>query len=675
MVPPGKSRDDLLLNLGLRLYEMGLSQSSDDWMIFIAADHLNASPLPVNGENPMFLIQVNLEAGDRAASISAYETASKYLDMARRLLMRFNKPWEVEYETTLRVYRATAEVELCQGHFSLGKEVGQQVLENATSLEDKLPTQVAICRAVGREERHMEAFNMSVRILRTLRSLPQRNGGMKINLVKDFLYVKRCFARQSDSEILNKPLMVDQKLQTIMELLSVAAYHAYYCGALVDFLAMILRMLRISLTEGFCTHSGVAMMGYCLFCNSMNDMDGAHRFFRLARDILTITEARELECLQIYVVSHFVLSWKVKHEEVIELYEEAHKVGMESGDFENGLLSLTSRYYHGFVAGHSLSVLRLQFSSLIDKIKVYKLESVQVITIEQMLPIPFLQGTAESPFDPKELATFGPVTNLTSKSYRLLYGYLSRLQLAVYFDEDELANYILQRLSKLPDFDIGFCTRSIRLCFSSLAYSTLYRKCRQRTFLRKARRCLKQLKGLCQVKGTNSWHRCMLMEAHLAAAKGKARATIKASYDHAISAAKRSGNEHDAALGAQLAATYFLSTTDDLSNGDIRSNKTLIREYLLQARELYLRWGAAGLVNRLERVHPEFLESAATLFDHGNSQPISVHSSLCPEADSGFAISHIPSMPTAINEKKYRVEVKDDMSVLTEQSAIWKGAH
>jgi len=168
MMPPGRERDDLQLSLGLKLYNMGMQGSSEDWILFSAADHLNATSLQIETDDPTFLIKLNLQVAERASSVAAYQYAIKYLAMARQSLLRMNNPWEEYYDIALRVHQATVEAELCLGHFDVGMAVGQTVISRATSLEDKLPTQIAICRAFGRREQHKKAYDMSVDILRLL---------------------------------------------------------------------------------------------------------------------------------------------------------------------------------------------------------------------------------------------------------------------------------------------------------------------------------------------------------------------------------------------------------------------------------------------------------------------------------------------------------------------------
>jgi hypothetical protein len=668
MIPPGRDRDDLRLRLGLKLYEMGMTDHGEDWILFSAADHLNATSLQVKNDDPAFLIKVNLEVADRASSVAAYQYAIKYLGMAKQSLQRMNNPWEDHYDITLRVYRATAEAELCLGHFDVGMAVGQHVISRARCLEDKMPTYVAICRAVGREERHKEAYEMSVDILQTMGAIPKRCVGLKLSLIKDFLYVKRYFARHCDTDILDLPILENKRLETVMELLSVASYHAYYCDAVLDFLTCISRMLVLSIKNGHSPCSGIAMMGYSLFCNALNDMRGAHRFSHLARDILTKTQARELECLQIFVVTHFVYAWKDPADEIIELYERAHKVGMESGDFENALLSQTSSYHHAFVAGRSLAALEMKYSSVIEKLNLYNIQSVRSIAGEQLLPIRYLRGTSKQPFDPMFLAKLGPKGKVddSSENFRLIYGYMGRLQLAVYLNDDDFALHNVRELSLLADTDTGFSMKSVRKCFSSLAYATLYRKRRKLSYLTKSRRYLRQLKSICQSKGTTCWHRCMLMEAHLHAAEGRNATAIRAAYDHAIGAALRNGHNHDAALGSQLAAEYCLSVMEQNPEDSVyfKTMELSVRHYLEQARQHYLSWGAIALINHLERQHHGFFDRCygAAL---NAAELLSVNPSLgSSPSDIDPLVASLRSK-TSDNQRGYADDTKEDISVLT----------
>jgi len=309
----------------------------------------------------------------------------------------------------------------------------QTLVSRAVSLEDNLPTYLAICRAFGRRQQHKEAYDMSVDILRMMGAIPEGNFGMKMTLGKDLMFLKRFFARHLDANILAIPLLEDNRLEPVFELLRVAATHAYYCGAMV------------------------------------------------------------------------------------------------------------------------------------------------------------------------------------SEHVRAMLGCNSKLQLAVYFHEDDLALQGLQGLDLLSaDSEAGFHIQSVRLCFSSLAYSTLYRNRHKRSYLNKSKRYLRELKCIYQMKGTVCWHRCMLMEAHLleAVKKGKQSTSILDGFDRAIEAASSKGWDHDAALGSQLAAEYCVNVMQGIPNKDsieFTTMATLFRRYLQQANNLYKSWGAMALISHLENRYHSLL--------------------------------------------------------------------
>ena len=666
MIPPGRERDNLRSRLGLKLYEMGMDSHGEDWVLFLAADHLNATA-NLNNDDPIFLITVNLEVADRASSVAAYQYALKYLGEARRSLLAMNDPWEEHYCVTLRVFRATAEAELCLGHFDVGMAAGHSVIDRARCLDDKMPTYLAICKAIGREQRHKEASELSFDVLHSMGAIPKRGIGLKMHLIRDFLYLKRFFSKHTDAEILALPLMENSRLATIMELLSVASYHAYYCGAMLDFLAGVSRMLVVSLKHGHSPCCGTAMMGFSLFSNAVNDMKASHRFSHLAREILRLTQAREEQCLQIFVITHFVYAWKDPADQIIELYEGAHKIGMESGDFENALLSQVSGYHHAFVAGHSLSVLEMKYASVMEKLDLYNMQFVRGFAVEHLLPIQHLRGTGNHHFESALLSTFGPTGAMDNASeyFRLTYGYLGRLQLAVYFNDDDFAVHTLRELERLaPGSDTGFGIKSVRICFSSLAYATLYRKLRRRSYLRKSRWYLRQLKGFCQSKGTSCWHRCALMEAHLLATQGKNPTIVSTAYDHAIGAASRNGHDHDAALASQLAAEYCLSVLQrhPANSTELYSLENMARNYLGRARELYLSWGAVALVNHLEERHRPYFERCYGSRMNSNELTSVNPSSQSSRSDTNPRITWVPGSQISSDIVQ---ETTEDISVLT----------
>ena len=77
------------------------------------------------------------------------------------------------------------------------------------------------------------------------------------------------------------------------------------------------------------------------------------------------------------------------------------------------------------------------------------------------------------------------------------------------------------------------------------------------------------------------------------------------------------GYRQDAALGSQLAAEYVMGLPDNVLYTMPRQQ--LICQYLTQARDLYLQWGARALVRHLERKHSAYLFPTTMLEDESSS--------------------------------------------------------
>jgi len=331
-----------------------------------------------------------------------------------------------------------------------------------------------------------------------------------------------------------------------------------------------------------------------------------------------MTKAREHTCVQLYIAATFIHAWQDPPTQVINVYQSTYKAGMESGDLEDALLTQVSGYAHAFVTGYSLGDLEMKYLSVIKKLRLYNLNSVYGFAEAHVLPIQYLRGTAEKDFDATLLLDYsskGTVDNV-SEHFPLIFGYIGRLQLAVYFNEDDLALQSTQGLDLVTtSSDTAFYIQSVGLCFSSLAYSTLYRNRRKRSYLNKSKYCLRQLQRICRIKGKVCWHRCLLMEAHLEAVTGRESTSIPVTFDRAIEAASHSGYDHDAALGSQLAAEYCLSVMQRIRKNSkhYTTMDTLLCRYLQQAIDLYKSWGAIALIDHLESKHRSLLIDATVL--------------------------------------------------------------
>jgi hypothetical protein len=219
-------------------------------------------------------------------------------------------------------------------------------------------------------------------------------------------------------------MLRDPRLLMAMEFLAAGSYQAYYVGNLPEFLVQILLMLRITFKHGLCGQSGVALLGFALFRNNLNDMEGAIRFSSISRQVMSMTKAKHLEVLQLLVVAHWITGWRDSHPQVLSVFERGYKSGMESGDFENAFLNRSAGYHHEYAASYPLPVLNAKYEQITERLRTYKIESILCMTLEMWRKVQHLMGRNPGgvPLDVKELRMFGPERSDGSEKYRLLYG-------------------------------------------------------------------------------------------------------------------------------------------------------------------------------------------------------------------------------------------------------------
>ena len=672
LVPKGKERDEFRFKLGRRLYKIGsLDPSDKNWLLFAAADHLNATCMQLKSleKDPLFLTKINLKAGTRAASVAAFETAAKFLGFAMgALLQRVKDPWAHEYQITLQVYEGIVIAELCQGHFEVGHGIASKVLSNAKTPEDKLPTLYSLSKALGQECRYVEAYELAQTACRELGVFSKSFIGVNYQLIKDMNYVKKYLKKHSDEEILSLPMVQDENLVSTMKMLSMFTTQAYYCKHAIKSLASSLKQLKMTFKHGLFATSANAIMSYTLFSQAMNDKAAVDRYLGLSCAILKKVKDKQVEVLQAFLSAYYIHAWKDSHDTVFSVYDRGEKAGMEAGDFENGLLCALASNHYKLLAGFPLQEIDSKYTGIMERLQQYKVASMAHIVEQQQLYVQHVMG---QPPNFEELRKFGFAKGDRLENYPLIFGCITRIHLGIHFGKYRFAEKMIELARGVWEMDEAYTVTSLRLFLSAIVYSTLARESEGRkkikkSYLKKARSCSKELKALCKLKGMKCYHRHLIAEAQIAAADGSG-ATVPKRYNAAITAAYKYDQIHDAALTGQLAAEYFLDMDDGSMSSSLmlEARNKLVRENLAGARDMYLKWGARSLVNHLETKYHKYLEPTVGLFDEqstaGDSAAITFNS-FGEEADYGAASVMLPKSIAGsqiVNGKR------DDVSVLS----------
>jgi hypothetical protein len=228
-------------------------------------------------------------------------------------------------------------------------------------------------------------------------------------------------------------------------------------------------------------------------------------------------------------------------------------------------------------------------AKLLHQLKHYGVKSVIAMFEPAYFTLVQLMGISQEPFDWDNL---DKMTNIrkgnasSNQTFRRCTWFRSRLQLAYYFGELEIAGKMYYPYLKASAVDTSYITTSTRIFFSGLTASGLYRKTKKRMYRSRAKKMIREMeKVMSSKRGLNNLHRYLLMQADMmtcsSSKSNKTQDAAKAAFDKAIATAGKAGFRQDAALGNELAGEYLLTGTRE-------GNQFWAEVYLYRAYYLYM---------------------------------------------------------------------------------------
>ncbi len=252
---------------------------------------------------------------------------------------------------------------------------------------------------------------------------------------------------------------------------------------------------------------------------------------------------------------------------------------MESGNVEVGFLNWTVANNFAYATGYPLGPVETSGREILQQLQLYNADSVLPIFQQVRLPITYFMGLEERVINWEELGAFDALLSSKSDTYRSSFGYLARLELALFFGELELAERMSNALQPYMAHEAQYAIIVKFIFYSGLTYSGLARKGGklERKYRSKAASWSHKMAKICRTKGRNPLHKCFIMKADLLACHCKDAEKIARAYDEGISAAVKLGYVQDAALGSELAGEFFLAMNE--------SDRA--RQYICRACDLY----------------------------------------------------------------------------------------
>jgi diguanylate cyclase (GGDEF)-like protein len=591
-----------------RLLQQNIPATDQEERLFEIVNALNRGRALMPEPERSALATLNLAAGQKAKSATAYAAALEYLTTGISLLPA--ESWQMEYYLSLVLYREAVEAAFLNGQWHQLEQWSETAIEHCrTHLDASKIHETKILALIG-QNRLLDAIDLGLSILKPLGiEFPRNPHAAEAEAA--LLKMSDRFAHQSISALADLPLMTDPNKLAIMSILSQLSTATFKATPELSTL-VILKQIELSIEHGNTGISGFAYAWYGLvLCTLQNQIEAGYQFGQLALTLLEKLNTPELKGKILLMVNNFTRHWQEPVQATLPALREAYSSALESGDLEFAAYSGLVYSFHTYLTGRELSGVA-QDMAIYGKM-MQQTHQYQAIALH----IPYWQAVLNwlgRSSDPctltgetgEELELLAGSMNANNRE-AVFYFYLNKMMLCYSFEDyaqaSQMADAAAPYLSGgLPVVIFYFYDSLIKLAV-----------CPAEGILEKVAANQNKLNHWANFSPANHRHKWELVEAERCRILGQALEAMD-HYDRAIALAQEHHYPQEAALAHELAARFYRD----------RHQHKVAQTYLLEAYYGYARWGAVAKIKQLE----EQYALASTLQKVSEVIPLSLHQSV-----------------------------------------------
>ncbi|MBO3457304.1 AAA family ATPase [Aetokthonos hydrillicola Thurmond2011] len=569
--------------------------------IFDIVNHLNFSIEAISFQLERDRVaQLNLIAGKKAKASSAWETAWNYLRIGRNCLSADS--WIRQYDLTLELYVEAVEVAGSCGKFDEMEKMASLVLQQATSLLDKVKVYEVKIQGYTAQNKPLEAIETALSVLKMLGiRLPKKPN--KIDILLNLVRTKLSFAGKRIEDLIQLPEMTDSFKLAAMRILSDVASAAYFAVPEL-FPIIVFEQVNLSLKYGNTAASSYAYATYGLILSGevIGDIETGYQFGELALRLVDKFNAKELKGRTLFVVNFFIKHWKKHLKETITPLLEAYTNALETGDLEYASYALDAYIHHSYILGKELPILEREMAMYANVLKQVGQETgFYYIQLNRQVVLNLMDQAEDKccligeSYDEDKMLPIHLEANSQNICHSL---YFYKIFLGYLFEDYQQALKYTTLIEKSEDSAVG--TVPLSHFYRSLLYLATYSdasKFEQKRIQKTVKAYQKKIKKWARFAPMTHLHKFYLVEAERHRVLGKKTKAIEY-YDRAIALAKENDYPSEEALANELTAKFYLDW----------GKQQVAQVYLTNAYHGYLRWGAASKVKDLEQQYPELLQ-------------------------------------------------------------------
>ncbi|MCA1992140.1 MAG: AAA family ATPase, partial [Coleofasciculus sp. S288] len=546
------------------------------------------------------LAKLNLIAGRKAKTSTAYAAAVQYLTVGMKLLAADS--WQTQYELTLALHEETTEAAFLSGDLEQMEELADSVLQQAKTLLDKVKVYEVKIQARISQSKPLLAVNTALAVLKLFgMEFPEQPSPLDIQ--RRLEETASNLAGKRIEDLIELPMMKEPEKLAVMRILSSVASASY--RAAPELLVLIaFKQVNLSIKYGNVPLSAFAYATYgMILCGVVLDIESGYQFGELALSVLSRFHSQELKAKTFLVVGFLIGHWKEHIRNTLTLFQAGYQSGLESGDLEYSSYCASFYCKHSYFMGKDLTVLEKDMKNYGNSIE--QLRQTTTIYYHKIFQqtVSNLIGHADDTIrligDFYNEEQFLPLHLEENDRNAVNFLFLNKLILCYLFGHFPQAVENAVEAEKYLDSITGMYAVPLFHFYDSLAQLAVYAESspsEQKSIVEKVVANQEKMKTWADCAPMNHLHKFYLVEAERYRVL-ESYVEAMDYYDKAIALAKEHEYINEEALANELAAKFYLSW----------GKEKIASVYLTDAYYAYARWGAEAKVEDLEQRYPQLL--------------------------------------------------------------------
>ncbi|MEH2047837.1 trifunctional serine/threonine-protein kinase/ATP-binding protein/sensor histidine kinase [Nostoc sp.] len=566
--------------------------------LFDIVNHLNAgSSLIVEPAERYELAELNLKAGQRAKSSSAFVTALKLLETGMSYLPE--NSWQDNYLLTLTLYLQSGEAEFLNGKYEEALLIFEQTFSQVKTTLDMCRVNEYRIMCYRMENDLNSAYKIGLNTLELL--------GLKFTAYPDDAYLlaklnqtKKIIGDRSTFSLAELPKMQDEEKLMAQRILKEVWPIAYFLGSKALHITSM-NITQLSVQYG---NSPISVFGYMLYAFNLvfqyGEVDSGYEFGELSLRLHEVLRTKELEANILNMWGGLVCHYKDHISESKPYLLKGFNSGLETGSYQWSGYCSVNFLWQSLFGNESLektAEIAEDFIPSLRKIDKNML-NYHLLAMEAIANLTKPAGKIDQLVgdwaDEQQVLEFALASSDMLSAFVV---YIYKLALCNWYGDYTKAVEYAENAEKFVGGARGIFINPVFYFHKSIALAGAYAEADTATqviYLDKLNANLEKFQQWAMHCPTNYQHKFLLIQAEVARIHQQDYQAMEL-YDKAIASAAENGYLQNEALANELAFRFYLD----------KDRQNFAKVYFKEARYRYLKWEATGKVRQLDEQYSQ----------------------------------------------------------------------